>query len=60
MTDKDKEIFHADKNAFVEGNQKASDINATIGEREIKKYDDINPKHKAYEDIDEVQSTDDV
>jgi hypothetical protein len=49
-----------DKNSFVKENQEASNLNATIGEGDIKKYDDINSDHKAFEDIDEVQSTDDV
>jgi len=57
---KDNKSVSTDKNSFVEVNQDASDKNAAIGEGEIKKYDDINPHHKAFEDIDEIQSTDDV
>ncbi len=38
----------------------ASAKNEAIGEGKIEKYDEINPNHKAFEDIDEVQSTDDV
>lgn len=49
-----------DKNSLVETNQEASAKNEAIGEAEIQKYDDINPGHKAFEDVDEVQSTDDV
>lgn len=56
----DKKISGKDKNSFVEANQEASAKNEAIGEGEIQKYDEINPEHQAFEDIDEVQSTDDV
>lgn len=58
--DKDKKLSGTEKNSFVEANQEASAKNEAIGEDEIQKYGDINPEHKAFEDIDEVQSTDDV
>ena len=56
--DKDKKTLGRD--SFVEANQEASAKNEAIGEGEIKKYDEINPEHQAFEDIEEVQSTDDV
>lgn len=58
--EKDKETLNPVKNAFVEANQEASDKNSTIGEAEIVKYDDVDPEHKAFEDIEEIQATDDV
>jgi hypothetical protein len=58
--EKDTKPMSADKNSCVEDNQQASDKSASIGEGEIKKYEDINPEHKALEDIAEIQSTDDV
>jgi hypothetical protein len=56
----DKKPVSTNKNSFVEANQAASAGNEAMGEGQILKYDDINPEHKAFEDIDEVQSTDDV
>jgi hypothetical protein len=38
--DKNTKLMSTDKNSFVEDNQGASDKNATIGEGEIKKYED--------------------
>jgi hypothetical protein len=58
--EKDTKPMSADKNSFVEDNQQSSDKNASIGEGEIKKYDDINPEYRAFEDIAEIQSIDDV
>jgi hypothetical protein len=49
-----------DEDSVVEANQEASAKNEAIGEGVIQKYDEINPEHKAFEDIEEVQSTDDV
>ena len=60
IMNKDKESVGTIKNSFVETSQQASAENEEIGEGEIKKYDVINPEHKAFEDIDEIQSTDDV
>lgn len=58
--DKDKKLFDTDTDSFFEAKQEASAKNEAIGEAEIQKYDYINPQHKAFEDIEEVQSTDDV
>lgn len=41
-------------------NDIASDRNAKIGEGEILPFDQVFPDHKAKEDTDEIQSTDDV
>jgi len=41
-------------------NNIASEENAKMGEGEIVPFDQIFPTHKAVEDTDEIQSTDDV
>jgi hypothetical protein len=55
--DKGRKPLETNNDSFVEANQEASAKNESIGEGEILKYDEINPKHKAFEDI---ESTDDV
>jgi hypothetical protein len=58
--DNAKKSVSTDNNSFVEANQEASAQNEAIGKGKIQKYDEINPEHKSFEDIDEKQSTNDV
>ena len=41
-------------------NDLQSDKNASKGQGEIKKFDNLFPNHKAQEDTDEISSTNDV
>lgn len=50
----------SEKNDPVIANDIASDKRAKEGEGEIKKYNEEFPDHQALEDIEEIQSTDDV
>ncbi len=56
----DKKPMSTNKDSDVEANQEASAKNEVTGEGVIQKYDEINPEHKAFEDNEEVQSTDEV
>ena len=60
MVQKDRAKDILDKENQVKANQQASKENEQLGEAAIEGYDDINPEHAAFEDMDEVQSTDDV
>ncbi|WP_207493309.1 hypothetical protein [Aridibaculum aurantiacum] len=56
----EKEDLADDKESMVEENQRASERNQQQGEAEIKEYAEVNPTHTAFDDIEEVASTDDV
>lgn len=58
--DNKKTTEAADYNPVVAANQQDSAKNEAKGESTIERYDAINPEHTALEDMDEVQSTDDV